>query len=73
MTKMGGEVAKKSFFVNIAFQAHNYSSSKTRFAFELYLTSHGNNQGARIFSSRFIDDQYTPGRNNNPKVFLFFL
>lgn len=52
----------KSYYINVALQANNYSLPNTRFAFELYLTFIGDG-GAKMFSSRFIDDQYTPGKN----------
>ncbi|CAF0772024.1 unnamed protein product [Adineta ricciae] len=52
--------APKSIFLNIAFQAEGFNSSKTRFAFELLQLMPGI-EGTRIYSSRYIDDQYTPG------------
>ncbi|CAM4772897.1 unnamed protein product [Rotaria magnacalcarata] len=50
----------KSYFLNIAFQANKFSLPKTRFAFEFYLILPGID-GSKISSSKFIDDQYTPG------------
>ncbi|CAF2865382.1 unnamed protein product [Rotaria sp. Silwood2] len=52
----------KSYFLNIALQANNFSSPNTRFAFELYLIAPGPH-GLRASSSRYIDDHFTPGRN----------
>ncbi|CAF1381874.1 unnamed protein product [Adineta steineri] len=54
------KTAPKSLFINIAVQANTFSSSKTRFAFEILQILPGT-EGSRIFSSKFIDDQYTPG------------
>ncbi|CAF4374795.1 unnamed protein product, partial [Adineta steineri] len=55
------KTAPKSLFINIAVQANKFSSSKTRFAFEILQILPGT-EGSRIFSSKFIDDQYTPGK-----------
>ena len=55
-------VTPTSFFVNIALKAFNVSSSNTRFAFELFQML-PDKDGSRMSSSRYIDDQYTPGRN----------
>ncbi|CAF4458076.1 unnamed protein product [Rotaria magnacalcarata] len=54
----------KSYFLNIAFQANKFSLPKTRFAFEFYLILPGID-GSKISSSKFIDDQYTPGKQLN--------
>ena len=51
----------KSFFLNIALQATNFPLANTRFAFELYIISFGV-EGARLLTSKFIDDHYTPGK-----------
>ncbi|CAF1019509.1 unnamed protein product [Rotaria sordida] len=50
----------KSYFLNIALQANNFTSAKTRFAFELYLILPGV-QGSQKYTSRYIDDHFTPG------------
>jgi len=49
-----------SYFLNIALQANNYSFISPRFAFELYIISPAVEYPI-ISSSRYIDDQYTPG------------
>ncbi|CAF5010756.1 unnamed protein product, partial [Rotaria socialis] len=54
----------KSYFLNIALQANKFSLPKTRFAFEFYLILPGID-GSKISSSKFIDDQYTPGKHLN--------
>lgn len=46
--------------MNIAFQADGYNQSKTRFGLEFYLMSF-DQAGFKSYSSRYIDDQYTPG------------
>ena len=51
-----------SYYLNIAFQANNYTYVNPRFAFEMYLMNPGR-QGFVTKKSRFIDDQYTPGKN----------
>ncbi len=51
-----------SYFLNIALQANNYSYANSRFAFEIYFIAPGK-EGFNTKKSRFIDDQYTPGRN----------
>lgn len=56
------QTTSHSYFLNMALQANNYSFSNARFAFEFYIISPTNN-GSKLFSSRYIDDQYTPGRN----------
>ncbi len=56
------QTESKSFFLNIALQATGFSSPNTRFAFELFLML-PSVKGSKTFSSRFIDDQYTPGRH----------
>ena len=66
--------APKSIFLNIAFQAQDFNSSKTRFAFELLQLMPGI-EGTRIYSSRYIDDQYTPGKDKifpRQKLFLTY-
>lgn len=50
----------KSYFLNIALQADNYTSANTRFALEFYIIQLGVN-GTKFSSSKYIDDQYTPG------------
>ncbi|CAF4701940.1 unnamed protein product [Rotaria sp. Silwood1] len=56
------KTTSKSYFLNIALQANNFSAPHTRFAFEFYLMLPGTH-GLRTSSSRFIDDHFTPGRN----------
>ncbi|UJR26977.1 hypothetical protein I4U23_008284 [Adineta vaga] len=50
----------KSYFLNIAIQADNLTSTRTRFAMEFYLIQLGI-EGTQLSTSRYIDDQYTPG------------
>lgn len=49
-----------SYFLNIALKADNVTSASTRFALELYIIQLGV-EGTRLSSSRYIDDQFTPG------------
>ncbi len=56
-----------SYFVNIALKATNVSFTKSRFAFELYLIVPAVEYPS-LSTSRYIDDQYTPGRNH---IFVF--
>jgi hypothetical protein len=56
-----------SYFLNIALKANNYSYANSRFAFELYIIGPGK-EGFSTTKSRFIDDQYTPGKHQR---FLF--
>ncbi|CAF4767526.1 unnamed protein product [Rotaria sp. Silwood2] len=50
----------KSYFLNIALKANNYTLPNTRFALEFYIIQLGI-EGTQFSSSRYIDDQYTPG------------
>ncbi|CAF1015082.1 unnamed protein product [Adineta steineri] len=50
----------KSYFLNIALKADNYTSPKTRFAMEYYIIQLGV-EGTQLSTSKYIDDQYTPG------------
>ncbi|CAF0735873.1 unnamed protein product [Adineta ricciae] len=50
----------KSYFLNIALQADNITSKNTRFAMEYYLIQLGV-EGTQLSTSKYIDDQYTPG------------
>lgn len=50
----------KSYFLNIALKADNVTLSNTRFALEFYIIQLGV-EGTKLSSSRYIDDQYTPG------------
>lgn len=50
----------KSFYINVGLQAANISDTKTRFGLEYYLIQYGK-EGYEFVSTRFIDDQYTPG------------
>ena len=62
----------KSYVLNLALQAENYTSAHTRFAFEFYVIQLGD-EGAELVSSRFIDDQYTPGKNvTTPSIYSFY-
>lgn len=54
------QISDEGYYLNLVFQANGYNNSKTRFGMELYLMSF-DKAGLRIFSSRYIDDQYTPG------------
>ncbi len=66
----------KSYFLNIALKADNIIEQSTRFAFEFYVIQYGI-QGTQLTSTRYIDDQYTPGmilKQKNFKIkFHFFL
>lgn len=55
--KTGGS----SYFLNIALKANNYSYEQSRFAYELYIIGPGK-EGFTTTKTRFIDDQYTPGK-----------
>ncbi|CAF0906118.1 unnamed protein product [Rotaria sp. Silwood1] len=50
----------KCYFLNIALKADNYTLSNTRFALEFYIIQLGI-EGTQFSSTRYIDDQYTPG------------
>ncbi|CAF1985250.1 unnamed protein product [Rotaria magnacalcarata] len=50
----------KSYFLNIALKADNYTLPNTRFALEFYIIQLGI-EGTHFSSSKYIDDQYTPG------------
>ncbi|CAF0879835.1 unnamed protein product [Rotaria sordida] len=50
----------KSYFLNIALKANNYTLPNTRFALEFYIIQLGI-EGTQFSSSRYIDDHYTPG------------
>jgi hypothetical protein len=50
----------KSYFLNIALQADNYTLPNTRFALEFYIIQLGK-EGTQLSTSRYIDDQFTPG------------
>jgi len=64
------QTESKSFFLNIALQATRFYLPNTRFAFELFLML-PSVKGSKTFSSRFIDDQYTPGRHKIFKESFF--
>ncbi|CAF4230067.1 unnamed protein product, partial [Rotaria magnacalcarata] len=49
----------KSYFLNIALKADNYTLPNTRFALEFYIIQLGI-EGTHFSSSKYIDDQYTP-------------
>ncbi|CAF4150808.1 unnamed protein product, partial [Rotaria sordida] len=50
----------KSYFLNITLKANNYTLPNKRFALEFYIIELGI-EGTQFSSSRYIDDQYTPG------------
>lgn len=54
------QVSNEGYYLNIAFQANEYNESRTRFGMEFYLMSF-DKQGLRSYSSRYIDDHFTPG------------
>ena len=54
----------KSYFLNIALQADNYTLPHTRFALEFYIIQLGK-EGTQLSKTRYIDDQYTPGINQS--------
>ena len=56
-----------SYFLNIALKANNYSYVNPRFAYELLFIGPWK-EGFVTKKSRFIDGQYTPGRD--PSDFL---
>ena len=51
----------KTYFLNVALEAKNSTFSRTRFALEFYIIQLGR-EGMELNSSKFIDDQYTPGK-----------
>lgn len=57
----------KTYFINVALKADNFSLSNTRFAFEFYIIQLGV-EGTKFSSTKYIDDQYTPGMYS-----IFFL
>jgi hypothetical protein len=68
----------KSYFLNLALKADNITLSYTRFAFEFYIIPyHIQDTHTQLSSTRYIDDQYTPGmilKQKNFKIkFHFFL
>jgi len=54
------QISDEGFYLDIVFQANQYTNTKTRFGCEFYLMSY-DKEGLSISSSRFIDDHYTPG------------
>jgi len=54
------KTSPKSYFINMAIQANNYSEPNIRLAIEFYLIT-PSDKGSEISKSRFIDDQFTPG------------
>jgi hypothetical protein len=51
-----------SYFLNIALKANIYSYKNSRFTFELFFIAPGK-EGYSTKKTRFIDDQYTPGKH----------
>lgn len=51
----------KTYFLNIALEAKSIPIESTRFALEFYLFELGSG-GTQLSSTKYIDDQYTPGR-----------
>ena len=52
----------KSYFLNLALRADNYTLARTRFAFEFYVIQL-RSDGSELTSSKFIDDHFTPGKH----------
>ncbi len=62
----------KSYYINLALQANNISYAPTRFAFEFYVIQLGA-EGTKLFNTKYIDDQYTPGIISISKLSSIFV
>lgn len=58
---------EKSYFLNLELETKNISIKSTRFAFEFYMIQLGE-EGMQSSSTKYIDDQYTPGKITNESI-----